>query len=327
MKEGLLRITIAFYCGLSIFLAIATTASAHPPHNVLFANTTDSCVACHRTHTAPQAKMLKDSSQYDLCIGCHDGTGANTNVATGVYLGSDQGTEGTGLRGGGFEQSYMDSDTDGTLTPANITSKHTIGGSSMTAWGSGSSGNGESVALECSNCHNPHGNNQYRILRPRPNSLSGWESLPAANITAGITDNYTIDYNGNNYRQLSNYTAAVLDNIGDWCGQCHTRYPAGAGSGSDSSAGGSGEDTYQAGTSPFIYRHQTETLTGECLACHVAHGTSANMTGHAAVTTWPDGTSSIPWQDETEGQHSRLLTIDNRGVCMQCHSNGSLVSN
>lgn len=159
-------------------------------------------------------------------------------------------------------------------------------------------------------------------------ALIDWAVLDSENITAGISDNYTINYDGDNYRDLGDYDTIVQNNIGDWCGQCHTRYPAGAGSEGSTAGGGSGQDTYQAGTDPFFYRHRTEPLTGECLACHVAHGTSANMTGNAAAVNWPDDNGSQAWQTTAgESQYSRLLTIDNRGVCIQCHTGGDLSQN
>lgn len=318
-------------CIVIIGLALtgATTVLAYDsPHEGTFSTTTDSCAGCHRAHTATAAKLLVDASQYNLCISCHDGTGADTNVVGGIYLGNTQGNQNTGLRGGGFVTALMDTDADGNMSLADATSTHTVGASSLISWGSGSSGNGEPVSLECGDCHNPHGNSQYRILRPKPMALIDWAVLDSENITAGISDNYTINYDGDNYRDLGDYDTIVQNNIGDWCGQCHTRYPAGAGSEGSTAGGGSGQDTYQAGTDPFFYRHRTEPLTGECLACHVAHGTSANMTGNAAAVNWPDDNGSQAWQTTAgESQYSRLLTIDNRGVCIQCHTGGDLSQN
>jgi hypothetical protein len=71
----------------------------------------------------------------------------------------------------------------------------------------------------------------------------------------------------------------------------------------------------------------TEGIGGECLKCHVAHGTSATMSSYAAATdiTWPGGTTPT-WQG-TESNYSRLLHIDNRGVCLQCHPTTALTQN
>lgn len=361
MKDKLVVIITVLLLVLSIVSSTATVTLAHTsPHEGTFTSTTSSCAGCHRAHTATAQKILIDSSQYNLCTSCHDGTGADTKVTTGVYLGTDMGNQNTGLRGGGFVNALMDTDADSTISTAPITSRHTVGGSAMTAWDSGGSGNGESVSLECGDCHNPHGNSKYRLLRPRPTSLSGWASLTPENVTEGTADNYTINYSDNGsgiyYRDFDDYTTGTLNKISRWCAQCHTRYHAPENSGNTSS-----------GSSPFLYRHPTEKmetgcaachnmmgpdpvtdckstchgiphylpanatidphLEAGCLSCHVAHGTSANMTNNAAGPTWPDGTGSASWQNGTEGEYSRLLHLDNRGVCIQCHASNYLSNN
>ena len=160
----------------SIALAVTLTTVAlatSDPHEGTFTSATASCASCHRTHTATSQKILISSSQYDLCVSCHDGTGADTKVTTGVYLGTTAGTQNAGLRGGGFDFALMNTTLSASFnttgTPVAVTSEHAAG-SSGTLWGSGnsSSGSGETVDLECNNCHNPHGNGNYRILRTSP---------------------------------------------------------------------------------------------------------------------------------------------------------------
>ncbi|MCL4554917.1 MAG: hypothetical protein M1617_03715 [Actinobacteria bacterium] len=57
-----------------------------------------------------------------------------------------------------------------------------------------------------------------------------------------------------------------------------------------------------------------------CLTCHVAHGSSSEMTGYANVADSRDpqpnsGTGGVP----PSGGNS-LLRLDNRGVCQSCHN-------
>lgn len=327
LRKTRISIAAALLVGFLMALTGASASANNGPHAGTFTGTTDACAGCHRAHTGVAAKLLKTgTSQYDLCVSCHDGTGANTKVTTGVYLGTANGTLNAGLRGGGFEQALMNTPlngnfgTNGTSTgnPAAITSRHSVNGTSLTAWGSNSTGNGEAVSLVCGNCHNPHGNDNYRILRPRPSSLASYDTiLPAIGIS-GAADNYTIPYTANLTRDLTNYGGNVTSVIGNWCSQCHTRYLASTGAGSTNST-----------SAPYLFRHMTNGLNGECFRCHVAHGSSANMSGWAGNTTlaWPDGTTSKAWQTGTEGQYSRLLTVDNRGVCLQCHTSGALTTN
>ncbi|MFC2034413.1 cytochrome c3 family protein, partial [Chloroflexota bacterium] len=251
-----------------------------------FTDTTYACAGCHRTHVgAAAAKLLKSATQIALCESCHDGTGANTNVMDGRYLGNTEGTLNAGLRGGGFTNAYMDPNVDGTLSSTAITSKHTVGATSPIVWGSGVIGQndaGETIStMECGSCHNPHGNSQYRILRPQPTGLV--TDAPSADVTIAdsleTTKNYTIGYDTNYYRNMGEYPTGVLSQMTEWCGQCHERYEANAGSG-----------RYDRGDTVFKYSHMTEGIGGECLKCHVAHGTSASMSGNAGSSgniTWP----------------------------------------
>jgi predicted CXXCH cytochrome family protein len=323
-----MRLRILTIVGAVILLCIGSIVTASTayalsgPHEGNFALTTNACAGCHRAHTAKTSFLLKVADEYELCTTCHDGSGADTKVTTGQYIGTTQGTNGAGLRGGGFEKALMNtslsSSFDPTGAPQNVTSKHSVGATG-TAWGSGTTaGNGTDITLDCTNCHNPHGNANYRLLRPQPTSGLSPDVLPWSGtgknvdvpITVGVTDVYTIAYNGGHYRDITGYTTGIASQMANWCGQCHTRYKALAGSGSSSTGT----------TAPFLYRHMTDGLTGECLSCHVAHGTSASMTGAAAGPAWPGGAADVGWQTGTEGQYSRLLSVDNRGVCIQCHS-------
>lgn len=307
----------ALVLGSFFILAAGSSALANNgPHEGTFVTTSNACAGCHRTHTAQTSKLLKVNGQYDLCVSCHDGSGANTKVTTGVYLGTANGTLNAGLRGGGFEQALMNvslNSSFGSSWFAPVTSRHSVNGTLLTTWGSSNGTYGENVTLICINCHNPHGNGQYRILRPKPSALSGYASLNAVGVSGGATEVYTVAYTSNYTRDLTTYGGNVSSGIGNWCAQCHTKYLASTNSSSTNS-------TYTG----FFYRHMTNGLDGECFRCHVAHGTSANMTGWSGNTsgpTWPDGNATKTWQTTYgESQYSRLLTVNDRGVCMQCHS-------
>jgi len=289
-----------------LVLASTTVLADNGPHVGDFNATTDACAGCHRAHRGNAPRLLKASSQTALCFSCHGSTatGADTNVEDGLYLnrGSNgaYGTVGAGLRGGGFVNAFMDPDMDGTASSGAVTSKHNVG-ETGTIWGNGAisatANAGKSgVNLRCASCHNPHGTRNgdtYRILRPVP-----MDSDAAADVVVPdeTTKTYTIGYALNGYRDVG-----YLDQtISEWCAQCHTRYLA--------------SDTNDSGDAIFKYRHVTSTNSRKCLVCHVAHGTSATMDGaYSSSVEWPDGT---PGGGATD---SRLLHVNNRGVCYQCH--------
>jgi len=82
-----------------------------------FAQNTDACAACHRAHTGVQASLLNSGGNvYSFCNTCHNGTGANANVMSGLFDGTqgeitkfegrisdDDGVAGMGLNAGGFQ--------------------------------------------------------------------------------------------------------------------------------------------------------------------------------------------------------------------------------
>jgi predicted CXXCH cytochrome family protein len=188
--------------------------------------TADSCAGCHRAHTAQGEYLIRASSQEALCLTCHGAasTGATTDVMTGVQYAiaggfRDTGTQIGALRNGGFEQSRIDSSnparitylrtaTDasfrakvGVTSPTDVNSAHLqLGSSSITLqgtlWGNGAvgSGAGPDVEIECTSCHNPHGNDQYRILNTLPAAVGTGFVDPVAVPISGVsatTDRFT----------------------------------------------------------------------------------------------------------------------------------------
>jgi len=352
-----LTIGLAF-CLLAIF-----AGSAHAnggPHGGYTA-TTDACAGCHRTHTSAAANLLADAVPA-LCLSCHgaSATGADTNVSSGIYEGAGGGF----LLGGGFD----------TYKGAPVTSTHSTDGTWQRMWGSGGA-SGECdychaaanipidpsipktvefqhdvdiwgspnnmntrVQLTCTNCHDAHGNVNYRILRlaqyctdAPPDGLGPWDShssMFGVNVPCAVrvaSNEATTDYT----------TAQYKSGISDWCSSCHSNYrnkldikypmwgppfPA-----TFDALDGQGNVTrYRHGidaeavlgaTKASITTLPVNDLTNNgttaddqvnCLTCHYAHGSTVNMAGFAA--------NVAPTND------SALLRMDNRGVCQDCHN-------
>jgi predicted CXXCH cytochrome family protein len=96
-----------------------------------------------------------------------------------------------------------------------------------------------------------------------------------------------------------------------WCTQCHTRY-----------LGWSSSRSNASGDATYMYRHSTSKYR-VCSTCHVSHGSNAVMN----VDPLAGGTMSanLPFPDgikhnltATSGD-SRLLKLNNRGICLACH--------
>jgi predicted CXXCH cytochrome family protein len=345
----------------------------------------DQCANCHRAHTAKGASQLLQA-QPALCLDCHDGLGSTLNVVDGTD------TTGGYLRGGGFTTAHIGTGAAAkTLSatgsrvsaqipvdPSNdvaasvqVTSSHQINGTTTgTMWGNGNTTNGvgqTAVTLECGACHDPHGNGNYRILKPAPdgstytvtaaikvgqivNGVAATVAVPA--VMSGPTPNVNIpdqsakSYTTTNYWDVAapttpltttaagtgnalaetaepagTVTDGFLGGISAWCTTCHTRYLS----------TGSGADT----SDPiFTYKHRSDEQADfkpDCIQCHVAHGTNAQMTDAALKVTAPDGTAGVVGNAHlTTGtsmgslgyQNSDLLRVDNRGTCLMCHSVG-----
>jgi len=292
----------AFVVMLTVTVGGGSASADSGPHVQGAGATADGCAGCHRAHTAQAAKILV-ADQPALCYSCHGtgGTGSDLDVQNGEAR-----TGSTALRGGGFDFALIDTD-DATLPPtsaigvlgvaAAVTSGHTIDGTAETVWGNGgiNSGAGSSTFnLACGTCHDPHGNGEYRILRPSPPGSGGG----GQNVTDEVTKVYdTTDY----------FDVSYLDaSISGWCTQCHTRYLA--------SSGAEGTDS---GDAIFAYRHRSDGsgTAPTCLKCHTSHGTNAVTTtgGESEGVPWPDGAGA-------SGENSRLLRMDNRGICQKCHN-------
>jgi hypothetical protein len=311
-----------------------------------------------------------------LCYTCHGGSASSIDVIDGV-----DNDNGGALRGGGFEYSLINGAT-ATKTigpvpvadpvtgivprqshsanapvgavPAVVTSRHQIDGTtSGTIWGNGAvsaavNPGKAGVTLECSSCHDPHGNGNYRILKPIP-ADSG--ATVAVNIPDAVTKVYTTaDYWLVGDANVPLVTAGALPgttggpaigsdgyiaNVAAWCTTCHTRYLAPSGSYKTPLTDGAGVTD-----ALFTYRHRSDSVGANkpnCIQCHVSHGTSANMTSRAASFTAPDGLVptakggvATPYTDHsgvaqpgTSGTPvgtSRLLRVDNRGTCVMCHN-------
>jgi predicted CXXCH cytochrome family protein len=320
-------------CFVSFSIGVGSAAADNGPHLKGQGLTPDTCAACHRAHTGKAPYNLKEN-QEALCFTCHGstGTGSNLDVQDGVgYSGTARSGGAAGaLRGGGFKYALINTSEPkpvrtetGKLVEATIpalgtselketTSAHSVDESSQIAWGNGAisatSEMGKSINLSCGSCHDPHGNGNYRILRPIPvasGAASPGVTIPDATTKVYTTTNYWASWDTNQME--------FQYKISEWCSTCHTRLLAASGSGNANS-----------GDATYTYRHRTSYTKEEyekspppkakpnCIQCHVSHGTDATM---------GENSSGVPFPNGVVGKGtSFLLRLDNRGVCQTCHN-------
>jgi hypothetical protein len=285
--------------------------------------------------------MLLDAvTQTELCLVCHgpSAAGATTDVIDGIKAATTQ-----GLRSGGFANALMDTSWTATVStpavPRATTSGHMYDGTTPgTLWGNGAIGTpgaGPQVTLQCTDCHNPHGNATYRILRPIPTGSGATvgatvpdQPVPVYTVASPLNRYFGEVYGNGTYNWQEMY---ALD---QWCAACHTRYDAAE----------SGQATTDSGDPIYRYRHMTRWPDGSincavchggmsgiqapnpldityrtahepvCQACHVGHGSAATMGTYSGTVPWPDGTTA-----PSGSARSSLLRLDNRGTCGACH--------
>ena len=372
-----------------LFLAAVPVFADGGPHIYTVNNgsgglTADSCAGCHRAHSA-QGFDITVLDGADLCLVCHGatGTGATTDVVNGLQyaVGGGRSSVLGALRNGGFSNAQIGSGQgvriaylSGTSVrmlpkvpvasaPSTVTSRHmnldgTASGPGV-AWGNGglNSGAGPGVTLECTSCHNPHGNGNYRILQAIPapaTTTSGtFVSVTAPGLT--VTDDTTNTGYGAGTR---NYTVIQVKTS---AGYTLTATKAAADSGGNALAGDylhrkvpwngtSGTNSDAPNGQPSTFNTQ---ITTWCSACHTRYNT-AGTTGLAqqnpsgdAIYMYRHGTVSTPcttchvahgsnavmtaggyaatqpWPGASSAPtvtgDSRLLKADNRGTCQLCH--------
>ena len=184
--------------------------------------TPDKCASCHWIHTAETDTLLTSGpTEMDFCYSCHGtgGTGSDLDAQGGKKRSNN-----SALRAGGFDFASINitdpaPDSIGVLGTAQaVTSWHTADGTTVgTLWGNGAlnSGSGLSFTLQCSSCHDSHGNGQYRILRPIP---AGSGATVAANVTDQPNPKV---YSTTNYFEPGPVSGIQMSS---WCATCHTRY-------------------------------------------------------------------------------------------------------
>jgi predicted CXXCH cytochrome family protein len=312
-----MRRLIFLVAGLAVWMfAGAVPASAdNGPHVTGAGVVADTCAGCHRAHTAQAAGLLKQP-QGSLCYTCHGSgaPGSNTDVVNGVGY-APQGA----LRGGGFSYALIGTSSPSGLksegvipvrsTGEAVTSTHSIDASDQMAWGNGAisatANYGKVIPLRCGNCHDPHGNGAYRILRDIPKEAVPTSHGVPEGTPVPIPDATTKAYTTDNYWRADDVNApGFAENVSAWCSTCHTRYL-------------SSSPKTNSGDAVFTYRHTSDKTSAgagqrNCVQCHVSHGSNANMGARSASVAFPDGTAA--------GADSRLLRVDSRGVCQLCHA-------
>ncbi|AVX31288.1 cytochrome c3 family protein [Carboxydocella sp. JDF658] len=263
------------------------------------------CASCHVTHAAEGPKLLTQKTGTRTCLVCHDGTQSKYNVLNGtvtlpgsVLAPTSSGPFGTlppasNTTAEVYAAVYYDYNGSAAIT-AVPTSVHNVG----TPHGEAP---GEMIydsffmarQLDCTSCHNPHDNGNYRLLK----SLVGSSSGEQTNAIIG----YAVTDTGTN-QEIPKYVSGTVY----FCGTCHSDFNQKAGSGHrlakfteqtgyDLNANSIDfvmhavniPNSYNGLTPRGNYPYENGNLV-VCLTCHRAHGTTVveqNITRSGRLST------------------------------------------
>jgi predicted CXXCH cytochrome family protein len=259
---------LVMWVGLSV-LGVTQVAADENPHGQ-YSALTSTCAACHRAHTSAGTPLLVSADEVTLCLTCHDGTGSTYNSASGE------------IRVDGKTKPSAAGPLQLTSAGGPATSAHMLGAPYDIPGGPKAK-----VPLTCGDCHDPHGNSNYRLLRSRLQ----WNGLNAAiNFTATLvqrgTPQETVIYGGGSV-QL--------------CAACHVDYAQHAGG--QFSGGTRHSVNVKVDDKHFSADLPLENGQVVCLTCHYAHGTRVTNTPGSGL----------------DQMSTALKRRGDWGMCSQCH--------
>ena len=162
------------------------------PHGNFTANT-DLCAACHKTHSAVGAQLLKAPTGTELCYMCHDGSQSSYNVLAGTFWNGE---------------TMVPSLAGGFAPDMGYTSTHIIDQSAVIPGGAAAP-----FSLTCLSCHNPHGSGNYRLLQTTVNGISN------------LSVSGTVYGPGQTLKTASgNEVATYVYGVSAFCSACHLDY-------------------------------------------------------------------------------------------------------
>jgi hypothetical protein len=286
------------------------------------------------------AYLLKYASASDVCLSCHA-------TSHGAVWGADPLAPPPEKGGGNFVFLSEDNINDGHAGASNPIpgsfAGHNVNAPSMGSGPDGTlttapGGTFPAANLECTSCHDPHGNTNFRLLYGIASVQDGLYSF-----TNAAPDAEGISINSGSESQTSH--TAYKGGMSAWCGNCHGDFhnngtklihPSGVTiggtianaynlyNGTVDQTGGTQATAYLAEV-PFEDPANTTTSTAgptassqvSCITCHRAHATSA-----PDATRWDMNVTFLDEDGVESGSYAIPDPYNNpnqRSLCNKCH--------
>lgn len=226
------------------------------------------CTDCHTNHNSangqpmryddvadPAHYLLRRGTAQTLCLSCHDGSSPSAPdvVATVSYVGESA--------AGPFANS------GGTTSPI----AHDLGSPVPRIPPGGT----QPMVLTCTTCHDPHGNANYRNLRPDPSAAG------IANVTV-LAVQTTLPDGGNPADVYVPGNIVYKSGVSQWCRNCHDSHPGSGNYPDDRPIFGTALASYTRWAAVTLPRVPVHSPADDdvpstddrvmCLSCHKAHG-------------------------------------------------------
>ena len=318
---------LAFHDG-----GVAACGRCHTMHN------SEDGTAIDPDHPLGNQYLLVEATPSDVCLTCHStsrGAVWSGNLVTPSFRpGGDFTflTEDNINDGHGGATNPIDGDKAGhnVIAP----SKNSGVDPFLTV---GPGGNFPSAILSCTSCHDPHGNDHFRLLNGAGPVQDGIYTFTNAAPTA-VAQSY-------NTNEDNTHHTAYQAGMSAWCANCHGDYhqagnghlihPSGATlggtialayglyNGTDDPTGGDAATSYL-GVVPFEDPANTTTSTAgptassqvSCITCHRAHASSGPNIGR-----WDFALTFLAEDGHESGSFAlpNPYTINQRSLCNKCH--------
>lgn len=327
-KTNFRGVYVTFFITLALFWlpTVSPAGEYHNPMQNTYSKATETltCSQCHTMHgtqggqsmiyggASPAAggyiKLLRAANIVQLCRTCHENNslGMSNPTPPDVWKNTL-----------GYIASAGDFDDRNILNEAN---RHSVGSNNLTPPGSN-----PTITIpyfSCTDCHEPHGNSNYRNLKMKPGNatskivvnyrLNGTGDCSDGTVSPCDVDNTTTTGQGSTAnlfkynRDNVSFTRAASDNngIAAWCGGCHTTFH-GAG-GAYNMGGTVSGDT---GSSPWVR--------------HPARDVSINA-GNTDMLIDRSNWAGIPSSARTrvinpDGLDPTSSVADEQVFCLSCH--------